>query len=346
MLSRRRFTGVLAATMAGGAAMALGARVASANPRGVALAAPLAPLGIGTAHSAFPGMAFTASGLTLVWRQGTDHAAHRDGAVLRATSIDLGQSYGPPTTVLSGRDYRDPSLAVLGGHEYLTWFTGTNSAPAQGAYVQRDGGAPVRIDALPYAAITAPVVRLPDGRLGAAFYGRATGETIDTAWLAWSTDGGTTWTRNRILNGIGAGLAYNEPWLVIDSAGTTHMFARWGAWDSLGHRSSPDSGRTWGPVRKIQTNATGRPTTIETSTGMLVMIYRAQPSLHARVVYSKDKGGTWLFGPIALTAPPGSPLGMTYAAMTEVAPRRIHVVIGMEQPDGSSTLYGGHLIIR
>ena len=343
MLTRRAAMRLTIGTAAGATAMALGATPAGAKPRGLALTAPLTPLGVGAGHAAFPGLAFAGLGLSLVWRQGTDHAVHRDGSIMRATSFDLGRTYGGVTTLLSGQDFRDPSLSVVGDREYLTWFTGTNANPAQGAFVRRDGASPVRIDALPYAAITAPVVHLPDGRLGAAFYGRRPGETIDTAWMAWSTDNGGTWTTNRIFNGISAGLAHNEPWLTVDAAGTTHMFARWGGWDSLGQRSSPDSGRTWGPVRRIQSPATGRPTTIATASGLLVMVYRAIPWLHARVVYSKDNGTTWQFGPIALGAPAGSPHGMTYAAMTEVLPGRIHLVVGMERADGSSALHGGYL---
>lgn len=72
----------------------------------------------------------------------------------------------------------------------------------------------------------------------------------------------------------------------------------------------PDSGRTWGPVRRIQSPATGRPTTIATASGLLVLVYRAIPWLHARVAYSMGQ---------------------------------LHLVVGMESATGRSTLHTGYL---
>jgi len=310
------------------------------------LTAPLQPLGVGTGHSAFPGLAKRPDGsIKLVWRQGSDHYIARDGALVEATSTNGGSTYTGVSTFRSGgTDYRDPSVSFIDGHEYITWFTGSNPAPAQGAFVSRDGGNPVRIDGLPYAAIAAPVVKLPDGRLGTAFYGRKAGEVTDTAWMAWSSDLGQTWTTNRIFNSTSIGLAHNEPWLVVDDTGALHMFARWGQADGIGVRSSMDSGVTWGPARKILSDATGRPTTIQSTNGQLVMVYRALPSKAAQLAYSNDRGQTWSVGPVLLTSPAGSPNGMTYAAMVTTQPGTVRLVVGMENADGSSVLYGSTLV--
>lgn len=313
------------------------------SPSGVVVTATPRYLA-GSQHAAFPGLAPTPSGLTLVWRQGSDHYLKRDGAILSATGDQDGRTFSPPTTVLAGgTDYRDPSVSYIAGHQYLTFFTGSAALEAQGAFVSRDGGAAVRIDTLPYAAISAPVVALPDGRLGVAFYGRKAGETLVTAWMGWSSDLGRTWSTNRIIN---SGVATPEPYLVVDG-GTVHMFARWGS-SAIAVRDSADSGRTFpaGP-RVIVTDCTGRPGTIRTQDGTLIMICRGPLSQgkHAVVVYSLDHAATWTAGPIIMTAPAGSPNGMTYAAMAETLPGVVYTVVGMEQADGTSALYSTRLAV-
>ena len=336
----------------------------SASPRVARVVQPLtptaAPIGVvmtaaptylaGSQHAAFPSLSAMPDGrMRLEWRQGSDHVAARDGRILATTLDSWGQNPGPVETVLSqpGVDFRDPSVSYLevGGtvREYRTYFTGTPEAAAQGAMVTVDGGPPVRIDPnLPRAAISAPVVKLPDGKIATAFYGRKVGESVDTAFMAWSSDGGQSWTTNRIIN---IGIPTPEPWLVVDGP-MVHMFSRWGDWDSIAVRSSPDSGVTWGPVRRVTTNGTGRPTTIATS-GVLIMVCRLLPSKSAQVIYSLDHSATWAAGPTVLTAPPGSPLGMTYGAMAVVPGPvpLVRLVVGMEQADGSSALYATYLAV-
>jgi hypothetical protein len=316
------------------------------------LSAPMQPLTVGQdQHSAFPGLVGPLPGsgeLQLVWREGTNHVDERDGDLLRAVSRDGGLTYGETTVLRSGADFRDPSISFVNGALAMTMFTGTHTQPAQGAWAVREWGLYSRIDTLPYAAITAPLVTLPDGRLGAAFYGRKAGELIDTAWMGWSSDDGRTWVTNRIANSIGAGIAHNEPWLVVDGS-QIHFFYRWGSADGIGMRTSPDSGVTWGPPRKILNNASGRPTVLRTSAGTLLMVYRSLPSKDAVLAYSDDHGVTWQSGGTVLAAPAGSPLGMTYAAMAEIEEGGVvHLVVGMEQApvgggDATSRLYGGWL---
>lgn len=309
------------------------------------LAAPMQLLNVGQAdHSAFPGLARMPDGsLHLVYRWGSDHYLLRDGDLMRAVSTDGGTTYHDVTVLRTGADFRDPSISYASGAAHLTMFTGTATAPAQGAYTVREWGLYSRIDTLPYAAITAPIVTLPNGQLGAAFYGRQAGELIDTSWMGWSSDSGRTWSRNRVANSIGAGVPHNEPWLVVDGT-LTHFFYRYGS-TGIAMRTSTNSGSSgsWDAPRQILTNATGRPTVLRTSTGTLVMVYRALPSKDAALAYSTDHGATWQSGGTVLAAPAGSPNGMTYAAMAETTPGTVHLVVGMEETANTSRLWGGWL---
>lgn len=319
----------------------------TATPNGVVLTAAPTYL-TGTAHAAFPDLEpMTGGGLELVYREGSDHYHARDGALLSTTLDAAGTNPMPPVTLLAaaGVDYRDPSLTVVNGDRYLTWFTGSAANPAEGAYVTVNGGPPIRVDpGYPYAAICAPVVKLPDGRLGTAFYGRKPGETKDTAFMAWSADSGATWTSNRVL-APGGGTATPEPWIVV-SGSKVLFFARWGP-DRLAVRVSADSGTTWGNPYLLSTTTamTGRPTAYVTSSGVIIAVYRTLPAKDARVTYSLDDGATWKIGPTVMAAPAGSPLGMTYAAMHEILPGVVRTVVGMEQPDGSSALYSTTLAV-
>jgi hypothetical protein len=311
----------------------------------VALTAPLRPLTlspVGT-HAAFPGLVmYPGRTLTLQWRQGSDHADHRDGTIDSATSLDAGLSYhDPETTLAGGTDYRDASPAAIGDELWTTYFTGSASNGAQGAYLIRGDRPAVRIDPqLPYAAISAPIVQLPGGTLGAVFYGHAAGEARDSAWFARSVDGGATWQSRRIADGPADGRDYQEPWLVVRD-GVLHVLHRYGSWDSIGITSSTDSGATWSTPRKILSQATGRPTTLVLASGTMLTIYRHTGTRAAMMATSRDGGTTWRSGGILLS-PPG-PLGMTYAAAVEVLPGVAHVVVAGENTDGSSTLYRGWL---
>lgn len=311
----------------------------------VTLDAVMQPLTVGQdGHSAFPGMNVSPDGVMhLVWRYGSAHISP-DGKLMTASSLDGGATWVNPQVMRANPDYRDPSISTIDGVEYLTWFGANATNPAMGAGVMRAWNTSRRIDLLPYGAISAPLVKLPDGRIGAAFYGRQAGEALDTAFMGWSSDSGWTWTTNRIVNMIGSGVATAEPYLVVNGS-TTHMLYRWGANDGIGIRSSPDSGATWGPVRKVIDNATGRPTVIATASGTLVVVYRERPSKNAVMAYSVDNGATWLPGGTVLAAPAGSPIGMTYAAMVETSPGTVRIVVGMEQPDGSSDLWGGTVTV-
>lgn len=312
----------------------------------VALTAPLQPVALSPAggHAGFPGLVqYPGRTLTLAWRQGSDHVASRDGGIVTATSLDSGLSYHDAATVLAGAaDYRDGSPSAIGDELWLTYFTGSASNGAQGAYLIRGDRPAVRIDpGLPYTAISAPVVQLPDGTLGTVFYGHAAGKPKDSAWFARSVDGGDTWTSTLIADGTADGRDYQEPWLVARD-GALHVLHRYGNWDSIGITSSTDSGTTWTAPRRILTHATGRPTTLVYADGVMLVAYRDTDTRSAVMATSRDGGVTWRSAGVLL-ASPGGPLGMTYAAMVEVLPGVAHVVVGAENPGGSSTLYRGWL---
>lgn len=305
----------------------------------------VAPLTIGqTQHCAFPSLTRMPNGEThLVYRRGSDHAASRDGEIWRAVSRDGGRTYSDATRLRTGGDHRDPNISYARGAAWLSWFVGTTTNPAAGAYVMREWGPTVRIDGLPYAAITAPVIELPNGELGAVFYGRLSGDSRDTCWMAWSADDGRTWTKNRVTNQLGAGLDTNEPFAVVDG-NLVHVFYRWGASYGIAMRSTSGSGHSgWTPERPILAGATGRPTVLRTAAGMLVMVYRDLASRAAELAWSNDHGQSWAQGLLMLDAPAGSPNGMTYAAMVEPEPGVVRGVVGMEKADGSSSLYGFEL---
>jgi hypothetical protein len=312
----------------------------------------LQPLPIASAtnqHNAFPALCMERPQdggiLRLVWRLGSDHWPSRDGRIMSAVSYNKGQSWDYVSKLRESPDYRDPGMAYIGGDNYLTWFGANSQTNMMGAGMMRNWGDPVRIDTCAGgAAITAPIVKLPDGRLGAAFYGRKAGETLDTAWMAWSSDKGATWTTNRIVNMIAQGISTPEPYLVVDG-GFTYMFFRWGQNDGIGLIGSADSGRTWPnnatPV-KILNNASGRPTAIVTSTGRWVMIYREPSTKNAVLVHSLMPSSGWSAPQAILEAESGAqPVGMTYASMVEISPGVLYVVCGMELPSGYSQLWGG-----
>lgn len=346
---------VLAVALALAALAAIAPAGAAAGPRrpagttvGRVTLTDIGPLSVGQQqHSAFPGMWKMSDGkIQLVYRLGSDHYAARDGNIMRATSTDGGLTFGNPQKLRSGGDHRDPSMSYARGMGWLSWFAGSAANPAIGAYVQREWGPTIRIDGgLTRAAMTAPVIELPNGEIAAVFYGRKNGDLRDTCWMAWSADDGRTWTTNRITNQIAAGRDTNEPYAVVDDS-DVHVFYRWGTSSGIGMRTSTASGHNgWGPERQILSNASGRPTVLRMSDGALVLAYRELPTKAARIATSRDHGASWQDGGVLLDAPADSPNGMTYATMIEAAPGVVRGVVGMEETLSASKLYGFGLVV-
>lgn len=313
-------------------------------PVGVVLTATPTLLPTTSRHSAFPGMTRDPSGdLELVWRGATDHVNTRDGDIKTSTGLFTGQgiTWMPEDTLLTGEDFRDPSVSYIDDHRWLSYFTGTNTTPAGGAYVIKDDGPPVRVDGgMPYAAVSAPVVKLPSGQLAVPFYGRLANETKDTAWVATSSDSGVTWTKNRILNP--AIETTPEPWIVVDGDRTLY-FARWGD-NALAVCTSWDSMQTCHGLGIIRNQATGRPNVTRTASGLLILVYRSLPTKSAQIAFSPDRGVSWYDSTQLMAAPTGSPSGMTYAAFAPTnVPGVTLTVFGMEQANGSSQLWSAYL---
>uniref|UniRef100_UPI002409C3A5 sialidase family protein n=1 Tax=Saccharomonospora viridis TaxID=1852 RepID=UPI002409C3A5 len=301
---------------------------------------PTLPLDLPRGHLAFPSVAQLDDGrLLLMWRRGIDHYLARDGVIEAATSPDLGVSWSTPTTVLAdAEDLRDPCVANLGGALWLTYFKGTDDSRAAGAYVRRseDQGATwgpeFRIDPdMHQAAICAPLVELPGGRLLAVYYGRNSGETFDSVWAATSTDG-QEWTTARLVGGDAR--AYQEPWAVRRGDEITVTY-RWGNNDSIGGIHSADGGSTWDTPTRLFTGS-GRPSACWDA-DQLIIVYRGEGghttmrSLRGetvsapRIVHRAAPGGMmtyahphivdgWVFCPLATEDAEGveSELRLTY----------------------------------
>jgi len=341
---RRLLCAVLAAAVAACTAAAP-ATVVAATAAGPRLETPMQPMTVGqAAHSAFPSLARETGGkLLLTWRQASSHLA-TNGMVMTAESYDDGATWGNTQTVKVNL-YRDPSTSSIGGINYMTWFGANSTNPAMGVAVQREWWEfSRRIDTLQQAAISGPVTQLPDGRMGVAFYGKQAGEAVWTAWMGWSSDGAWSWTTNRVVNFLGAGMSTAEPYLVVNGV-WTHMLFRWGD-NAIGIRSSPDSGVSWPEQpRKILDNATGRPTVIA-SGDTLLTVYREASTGNAVMATSVDNGGTWVPGGTVLAAPAGGM--MTYASMVPslADPKQVRVVVGMEQAGGAtSQLWNGTVVL-
>src|ERR1044072_5826560 len=155
-------TAVLAASL-------VGATCTAAADTTVTITQPPTKLPIGVKHSAFPSMMLDNGIVTLVWRQGSDHYAKRDGNIMLSQSTDNGTTWSTAQPIRTGGDHRDPSSSHAAGRDWLTWFAGSTASPAIGAFSQRDQwGATVRVDALPYAAMTSPITPRPTTETGAA----------------------------------------------------------------------------------------------------------------------------------------------------------------------------------
>lgn len=306
-------------------------------------------------HAGYPTAARLADGtVRMVWRQGTGRVSD-DGRLYTSVGNPAAGEWSSPSPVQvdvgPDGDVRDPHLSTIGGDVWLTYFVrATNDIPT-GARAARstDGGATfgpsVRIDPdLPYAAISSPIVKAGD-KLMTAFYARKAGETVNTAFTAWSTDNGQTWESNRIANGIDAKNPYSEPWVVTDGTTAVYLF-RDGEWNAIATLSTPDGGVTWpSPVpRSVITNATGNSASVWSSDGRIYTVYRHTVTRAAMLASSADGGKTFKVERELMPADLStSSIGMTYAHPVELDAGHIWCPLGMEQPNGESRLYLGYL---
>jgi len=287
--------------------------------------------------------------LRLVWRQGTDHVTTRDGKVYTSTSGNNGRTWSAATIAVTDTvDLRDPCIATAGGTTWLTYFKGTSTLAAAGCFLRvstDDGvtwGSETRIDSQPYAAMSSPVIRVGTNLL-AAYYGKNSGDTFDSCWLATSADGGATWTRQVVANGQAAGRDYQEPWLIV-SGTEVWMFFRYGTNSAIGASVSTNSGTTWSAPTQLFDDATGRPAAVWLSTGTMAVVARRISDKQA-VIRARNAGAAttdWLPARPTMVQPSSGPVGMLYAHPLEI-PGGVICPVGIETSTASARINVGWL---
>ncbi len=319
-----------------------------------------APLGLDQgAHAAFPAATRLPDGrVVLMWRESDGHLDLDGGKIMRTVGDPTTGVWTTPTeVVVDGGEtgvipHTGPSgLSYIDGRLWLTYFFWLDGKPS-GARVtySTDEGATwspsVRVDGgRPWAAVGAPVVKW-NGQLVVPWYGRNSGESYDTVWLAFSSDNGATWTTNRYVNAIGAQKHVNEPWALV--RGTKMIVAyRDGSWANLAIKETSADGTTWLGTRQIAANATANSGSVWTSNGTIYLIYRSTVTRDAMLLTSKDSGATWQTDPIPLMRAPANlgagSLGMTYGAPVDLGDGRVWCPLGMEQSLDASRIYTGWL---
>lgn len=313
--------------------------------------------GVDARYSAFPCITELADGrLFMVWFEGTDHVTSRDGIVRGSYSSDNGLTWSTATTVLSmaSTDLRDPTVSTNADKSvvYLTYFKGTNAVPANGFFIRSGDangtnfGAETRIEAQPYAAGCSPVVLMANGNLLATWYGKAVGtDAYDSVWIATSSNGGTVWSApTKIVDGVAAGMDMQEPWATV-SGNNVIITHRRGNAANIGRIASSNNGVTWGTSVTLFAG-TGRPATIVTSSGMMIVSYR-DPSVqfaaqHGLIRYSQDLGITWSGARMLEPAASGF---WVYTAMYETIRNQILAVSAVEESGTSAKLSTRYLSI-
>lgn len=306
--------------------------------------------GVDARYAAFPAAVKLADGrLFMVWYEATDHATTRDGIIQGSISEDNGVTWGAAYTVLSvpGTDLRDPTVSISrdGQTVFLAYFKASATLAAAGFFLRRstDGavtfGAEVRIENQPYAAGCSPVVELENGLILATWYGKANlADARDSVWISTSPDNGTTWaTPTLLVDGLAAGRDYQEPWAVSRGANVVIMF-RWGNSGSIGRIASTNGGASWGTAASAFAG-TGRPSSVFTSSGTLVTLFRLDPDAgqgqHGMMRYSRDFGASWSQQYVLERA---NPAWWLYSGPVEVAPGQIFVPTSVEATTTSAKL--------
>ncbi|WP_052663822.1 sialidase family protein [Psychromicrobium lacuslunae] len=314
--------------------------------------------GIDSKYAAFPSATVLADGrIFLVWREGADHIAARDGVVKAAYSSDQGLTWTAATTIFTdpttGVDLRDPTTSTSPDKKilYVTYIKGTASLNAAGFFlrISQDQGATwgseIRIDPHPYSAGTAPIITLPNGNLLATWYGKQnTSDAKDSVFWSKSTNGGTTWGAPvKFADGVQAGTDFQEPYASIQGQYVVIMF-RWGNADRIGITKSLNGGTTWtNPAPAFV--GSGRPSNLITSNYTLICVYRnlpgAQVAQHGVMRVSQDLGATWTAPHLVERTNPGF---WTYSGPVEVGKGQIFCPTTVEVSSSISKLSLRYLI--
>jgi len=319
---------------------------------GAVRAAGFRPIGVDAGYAAFPSIAqFTDRSLRLMWREGVAHTG-TDGVIKTSTSTDNGRTWAAASTALTGAagtDLRDPVISVSNGVTHITYFKATSGLSAAGAFYRpsSDNGATWgterRIDpSQPYAAISGPVIRLPNGDLITSYYGKDASQTWDSCWSAKSTNAGVSWTRTLMADGQTAGRDYQEPWIISAGGTTLYCFYRYGTASAIGLSTSTDSGATWSSPVQIFGNATGRPAAAWLPSNSMIVTARDLTNKQAFMRYRKGGAGSTAWAapmPVGMPQASGT-LGMTYAHPLPIVGGTI-CALGVEYSSSSSQIQIG-----
>lgn len=318
------------------------------------------PLGLDSgAHAAFPAATRLPDGrVVLMWRESDGHLDLDGGKIMRTVGdpttgvwttptevvVDGGETGATPHTGPSGLSYIDGKLWLT----YFFWHDGKPSG-ARVTYSLDEGATwspSVRVDGgRPWAAVGAPVVKWQN-QLVVPWYGRNTGESIDTVWLAFSSDGGATWTTNRYVNAIGAQKHTNEPWALVKGSKMIVLY-RDGSWSNIAIKETSADGTTWLAPRVVATNSTANSGSVWASNGVIYVIVRHTQTRDAMLLTSRDSGATWTVDPVPLLRAPANlgsgSLGMTYGAPVDLGNGLVWCPVGLEQSLDVSRIYTGWL---
>jgi hypothetical protein len=254
---------VLAATLAVGVApAAVGAAITPAQPNVIVVAR-------GARNTYFPTITRLRDGaLVVVYYDSIAHTS-QGGRIALVRSTDDGRTWSAPRVALdTPLDDRDPQLMqTRAGVLLLSYFAyDWNQTPAKviGSFVARseDGGAtwsaPAQVGtALTWAATSAKIVELDDGRLLIPLYGAASGSSAQWATAVSSTDDGRTWpASSEVTLAADPAVDFQEPALVNLGGGKLLAVLRTARAGNLAYTTdSADAGRTWTPPSKTDMQA-------------------------------------------------------------------------------------------
>jgi hypothetical protein len=262
-------------------------------------------------NNSFPGLTKMANeDLIVVYRQGTTHADDK-GTILMRTSSDRGTTWSSGTSVYSDAslDVRDPEILRTDSDRLVVSFAKYNHTGSvnilDGGYTtySDDNGeswsAPQQIDSFftDFSRPGGPSVSLPGGDLLLTMWGQDSGDSFESASIIKSTDDGETWHSEVLISdGENDSIKYQEPYLSRVLSGKLVCLIRSdtpNASSGTFYRSvSYDDGETWTTPSTIF-DATGRPSTLQLSNGLLLVVYRRRSDLKAVYRVSRYEGLTW-----------------------------------------------------
>jgi hypothetical protein len=263
-----------------------------------------ADVDIGSGYKSFPGMAYRAGRLHLVYRDGSGHATS-DGVVKYRYSDDVGVTWSSATTIASAaHDLRDPSIVCTSTGRLVVGYDDTPNGVvyAQPRVIYSDDGGSTWSS--PYTVVssgmayecagTAPIIELADHTLLLPVFGKnASGDARYFAALFKSTDDGATWGSQTTIATSGS-LSFVEPYLRV--IGTDVVCFTYDPFAATVYRViSSDGGSTWGtPLSVISAN--GRTDWLPFATTGFAMWLRdpvTGSGNAARWTVSNDSGATW-----------------------------------------------------